>query len=193
MKSVSVFCGSSNGKDPIFSKIAFELGQKLAANDTRIVYGGAKIGLMGQVADGALKSNGEVYGVIPDFLKTKEVAHEALTKIFVVKTMHERKTKMNELSEGIIALPGGFGTMEEFFEILTWGQLGLHTKPMGILNINGFYDPLITQMDVMVENELLKAENRKMVLVGQNINDLLNQMENYQAPEIKKWITPQKT
>lgn len=193
MKSVAVFCGSSSGTKQIFSDSAFQLGAKLASKEIQVVYGGAKIGLMGLVADGALKSGGKVIGVLPSFLQTVEVAHENLSQMFVVETMHERKTKMNELSDGIIALPGGFGTMEEFFEILTWGQLGLHSKPMGLLNIDGFYDPLIDQFDVMVKNDLLKPINREMILVSSDIDDLIVQMKTYKAPLVEKWITPQKT
>lgn len=193
MKSVSVFCGSSSGSDPVYEESAYELGKALAKAGITVVYGGAKIGLMGKVAEGALDHQGEAIGVIPGFLKQKEVAHDNLSEMIVVETMHERKLKMSELSDGIIALPGGFGTMEEFFEILTWGQLGLHTKPMGLLNINNFYDALIQQFDVMVDQQLLKPINRQMVLVSNTIPDLLNQMKSYDAPDVPKWITPQKT
>ncbi|MEP5610847.1 MAG: TIGR00730 family Rossman fold protein [Cyclobacteriaceae bacterium] len=193
MKSVAVFCGASDGSLPIYSEQAQNLGEKLASDGIRVIYGGAKIGIMGKVAEGALNAGGEVIGVIPSFLQTVEVAHDSLTEMFVVKTMHERKTKMNELSDGIIALPGGFGTMEEFFEILTWGQLGLHSKPMGLLNVNGFYDSLIAQFDVMVDSQLLKSVNREMVLVSDSINDLLVKMQKYKAPSVEKWITTQRT
>ncbi|MEP1097594.1 MAG: TIGR00730 family Rossman fold protein [Cyclobacteriaceae bacterium] len=193
MKSVAVFCGANDGSLPVYSEQARHLGGRLAEIGIRVVYGGAKIGIMGKVAEGALNAGGEVIGVIPSFLQTIEVAHDNLTEMLVVETMHERKTKMNELSEGIIALPGGFGTMEEFFEILTWGQLGLHSKPMGLLNIDGFYDSLVTQFDVMVDNKLLKPDNREMVLVSNNIDDLLDRMRQYKAPAVAKWITPQRT
>ncbi len=193
MKSISIFCGSNNGTRPIYSEKAYSLGKTMAERNIRVVYGGAKIGLMGKVAKGSLDSGGEVYGVIPGFLRSKEVAHQHLTKMFVVETMHERKTKMHKLSDGIITLPGGFGTMEEFFEILTWGQLGLHSKPMGLLNIDGFYDPLVDQFDVMVKNELLKPVNREMVLINDDIDGLLTQMDNYQPPSVKKWISTERT
>ncbi len=193
MKSISVFCGSSNGLKAIYSSKARELGQTLANEGIRVVYGGAKIGLMGKVAEGALDNDGEVFGVIPTFLQSKEIAHDALTKMFEVDTMHQRKTKMHELSDAIITLPGGFGTMEEFFEILTWGQLGLHTKPMGLLNIDGFYDPLIDQLDTMVRNELLKPVNRNMVMIDDDVTNLLVKMKSYQSPSVKKWITDQET
>lgn len=193
MKSLSVFCGSNYGSKPVFGDTAYQIGATLANQNIQVVYGGAKIGIMGKVAEGALDNGGQVIGVIPEFLQTKEVAHDGLTHLYIVQTMHERKTKMYELSDGIIALPGGFGTMEEFFEILTWAQLGLHSNPMGLLNIDGFYDPLIAQFDVMVENQILKPINREMVLIDDRIDGLLEQMKNYKAPSVKKWITTQKT
>ncbi len=189
MKRIAVFCGSSPGSDPHFEATASELGLKLAAENIELVYGGAKVGLMGAVADGALSGSGKVIGVLPTFLKAKEIAHDGLTKLILVETLHERKTRMNELSDGVIAMPGGFGTLEEYFEMLTWGQLGLHKKPMGILNINGYYDELIRFMDTMVEKGLLKKMNRKMVLTSDDIDDLLNKMKAYRAPVGGKWIS----
>src|SRR5690606_15661454 len=138
MNNIVVFCGSSIGTDRVYEEQAFLLGKTLAEASLGLVYGGAKVGLMGAVADGALGHGGKVVGVLPRFLQTREIAHDGLTELFIVETMHERKTKMNELCDGIIALPGGFGTMEEFFEMLTWGQLGLHQKPVGLLNTDGF-------------------------------------------------------
>lgn len=193
MKSVSVFCGSSSGNDPVYEKEAYRLGEVLANEKITLIYGGAKIGLMGSVASGSLENGGTVVGVIPSFLKTKEVAHDHLSELIIVETMHERKSKMNELSDGIIALPGGFGTMEEFFEILTWGQLGLHEKPMALLNTNGFYSHLTSLLNQMMESEFLKKINFDMVLVSDQIENLLDQMTNYQPPEIEKWITESKT
>jgi len=188
MKRVTVFCGSSLGNDPQFQIQAKLLGQTLAKQNIELVYGGAKIGLMGAVADGALSEEGKVIGVLPKFLRSKEIAHEGLTQLILVDSMHERKTKMNELCDGVIALPGGFGTMEEFFEMLTWAQLGLHQKPVGILNINGFYDSLIVLAQTMVDGGLLKEVNQKMLLVSDNIDDLLNKMRSYVAPVVGKWI-----
>jgi len=141
MKNLTVFCGSSLGTDEIYERQAFKLGRTLAERSIGLVYGGADVGLMGAVANGCLSKGGRVTGVLPRFIKDKGIAHKNLTEMILVETMHERKTKMDELSDGVIALPGGFGTLEEFFEVLTWGQLGLHKKPVGILNINGFYDP----------------------------------------------------
>ena len=189
MKRIAVICGSSFGNDKDFELQAEKLGEKLTLENIEIVYGGANVGLMGAVANGTLKNSGKVIGVLPKFLKLKEVAHDGLTELILVDSMHERKSKMNELCDGVIALPGGFGTMEELFEMLTWGQLGLHKKPIGILNINGFYDDLISFLDKMVTNNLLKEINREMVLISDNIDELINKMKAYQAPTTGKWIT----
>ena len=155
----------------------------------QLIYGGADVGLMGAVADGALNEGGKVTGVLPRFLQSKEIAHKQLTELILVETMHERKTKMNELCDGVIVLPGGYGTMEEFFEMITWAQLGLHKKPIGILNINGFYDDLIRLVETMVEKGFLKQINREMLLICENIEELLEMMKNYQAPNVGKWIS----
>ena len=189
MKSITVFCGSSPGIDPDFGRQAVALGKTLAEKNIRLVYGGAKVGLMGMVADGALALSGTVIGVIPQFLRTKEVAHEGLTELIIVHSMHERKTKMDQLCDGVIALPGGFGTLEELFEMLTWAQLGLHQKPIGLLNTNGYYNDLINMLDKMVENGLLKQINREMLIVHEEIDGLIEEMTSYQAPEIPKWIS----
>jgi uncharacterized protein (TIGR00730 family) len=188
LKRITVFCGSSLGNDDVYSLQATLLGQTLAKQNIELVYGGAKIGLMGAVAEGALSHGGKVIGVLPKFLRSKEIAHEGLTQLILVDSMHERKTKMNELCDGVIALPGGFGTLEEFFEMLTWGQLGLHQKPTAILNINGFYDSLIALVQTMTDKGLLKEVNQKMLLTSDNINDLLSKMMNYVAPVVGKWI-----
>lgn len=193
MNRITVFCGSSFGTDNEFELQARELGKKLALENIELVYGGANVGLMGAVANGTLESLGKVIGVLPNFLKSKEIAHNELTELILVDSMHERKTKMNDLCDGVIALPGGFGTLEELFEMLTWGQLGLHKKPIGILNINGFYDNLIAFLDDMVTKGLLKEVNRKMVLVSDNIHELILKMKTYQAPTTGKWITKETT
>lgn len=193
MKRITVFCGSSSGIENIFAEQALLLGQYLATNQIGLVYGGAKVGLMGAVADGALGAGGEVIGVLPNFLKRKEIAHVNLTELILVETMHQRKMKMHELSDGVIALPGGLGTLEELFELLTWAQLGLHQKPVALLNINGFFDPLIHMMHSMVQKGFLKESNQKMLLVSSEIQDLLHQMQNYKAPDVEKWITKDKT
>ncbi len=188
MKRITVFCGSSLGTETEYQSQATLLSQTLAKNNIGLVYGGARIGLMGAVADGALSEGGEVIGVIPEFLQTKEVGHDRLTELIVVESMHERKTKMHELCDGFIALPGGFGTMEELFEILTWAQLGLHKKPIALLNTNGFYNPLIAMIQTMVDNGFLKELNQEMLLVNDSIDQLLSDMMNYQAPIVGKWI-----
>ncbi|MBS0027991.1 TIGR00730 family Rossman fold protein [Chitinophaga sp. 22321] len=190
MKSIVVFCGSSAGESPVYMQQATMLGEALAKRGLTLVYGGANVGLMGAVADGALQAGGKVIGVLPHFLQQKELAHQGLTQLILVDTMHERKTKMNELCEGVIALPGGFGTMEELFEMLTWGQLGLHKKPIGLLNVNGFYDNLIALSATMSSNGFLTAENRNMLLCSHDIHELLEKMEQYQPPAKSKWITP---
>lgn len=188
LKSIAIFCASSPGFDSVWVDSAKQVGAHFAKEEITLVYGGGKVGLMGAVADAALEQGGQVVGVIPDFLQAKEVGHRGLTELFVVDNMHERKMKMNTLCEGVIALPGGFGTLEELFEMITWGQLGLHTKPVGILNVNGFYDHLVVFIDQMVVSGLLKAENRDMLLVSDNIEDLLAKMNAYEAPKVTKWL-----
>ena len=189
MKRVTVFCGSSSGTEEIYKQKATLLGQTLAKRKIDLVYGGAKVGLMGAVANGVLNEGGKVIGVLPNFLKSKEIIHEHLTELIIVDNMHERKAKMNELCDGVIALPGGFGTLEEFFEMLTWAQLGLHKKPIAILNISGFYDSLNALIQTMVDKGFLKEVNQQMILTGENIDELLDKMENYVAPKVEKWIT----
>ena len=188
MNRIAVYCGSSSGKEGKYQEQANALGQMLAKENIELVYGGANVGLMGAVANGVLSKNGIVLGVLPAFLKSKEIAHQEVTQLIIVDTMHERKEKMAELCDGVIALPGGFGTLEELFEMLTWGQLNLHTKPIGLLNIDGFYDDLIQLMDKMLDKGFLKESNRDMLLVSQDIETLLNKMRQYKAPTGGKWI-----
>ncbi len=189
MKQITVFCGSSPGSVTIFKKQATLLGQTLAKQNIALVYGGAKVGLMGAVADGVLSEGGKVIVVLPSFLKSKEIAHDQLTELIIVESMHERKTKMFELCDGIIALPGGFGTLEELFEMLTWAQLGLHQKPIALLNTDNYYGSLIGLIQNMVEKQFLKEVNQQMLLVSDTIDDLLHQMNNYVAPAVGKWIS----
>lgn len=189
MKSITVFCGSSFGSEDIYKEQAALLGKTLAKNNIQLVYGGANVGLMGAVADGALDEGGRVVGVLPYFLQSKEIAHKQLTELILVETMHERKTKMNELCDGVIVLPGGYGTLEEFFEMITWAQLGLHQKPIGILNIDGFYNDLINLVQNMVDKGFLKQINRDMLLISDTIDELLEIMINYKAPIVGKWIS----
>lgn len=188
MKRITVFCGSSSGTESIYEVQAYTLGKTLARLNIGLVYGGAKVGLMGAVANGVMDHQGEAIGVLPHFLSSKEIAHKGLTELILVDTMHERKTKMHELCDGVITLPGGFGTMEELFEMLTWAQLGLHQKPIGILNVNGFYDELISLTQTMVDKGFLKPVNQHMLLVDATIDGLLEKMRSYVAPEVTKWI-----
>lgn len=189
MKSLCVFCGSSSGNNPEFIRSAQLLGQYLAENGITLIYGGANVGIMGAIADSTLENGGSVKGVLPKFLQGKEIAHTGLTELIICETMHERKIKMFELSQGFVALPGGFGTLEEVVEILTWQQLGFHKYPVGFLNIGGFFDHLRMFFDEMERTRLLKAENKKMALFGSSVLDLLNTMKSYKAPEVTKWIS----
>lgn len=165
----------------------------MAERNIKLVYGGASVGLMGALADGALEAGGIVIGVLPRFLQSKEIAHKKLSELILVDSMHERKMKMNELCDGVIALPGGFGTLEEFFEMLTWAQLGLHDKPIALLNIDHFYNKLLAFMEHMVNEGLLKNENLKMVLTRENPVALLEAMHNYSPPKVEKWINRKTT
>ncbi|WP_394748535.1 LOG family protein [Spongiimicrobium salis] len=188
MESIVVFCGSSDGNDEKVMEQAYQLGKNLATRGIHLVYGAAKIGVMGKVAQGALDHGGTVLGVIPEFLKVKEVFHNGLTELIVTDNMHQRKLKMHERSDGIMMLPGGFGTLEEFFEMLTWAQLGLHPYPIGILNVNSFYDPLMNMLKTMVAQGFVKQENYDMILIDESIEGLLSKMESYRPLPVPKWI-----
>ena len=193
MQRICVFCGSNPGRDPAYRAAAEQLGRTLAARGIRLIYGAGNIGLMGAVADACLAAGGEVIGVIPEALMGKEVEgrhveHRTLTRLEVVDSMHTRKARMAELSDGFIALPGGFGTFEEFCEILTWGQLGFHVKPMGLLNVQGFYDPLLAMFDRAVSDGFLRPQNRAMALASIDIDDLLARMADYQPEPVSKWL-----
>lgn len=168
-----VFCGSREGSDPRFAVTARDLGVLLARSGIGVVYGGGRIGLMGIVADAALAAGGEVIGVIPAALAEREVAHQGLSELHVVDSMHERKALMNELSAGFIALPGGFGTFEEFCEVVTWSQLGIHRKPCGLLNVAGYFDPLIGMFDRAVEQGFITDDSRAIVIVAQSCQEML--------------------
>ena len=189
MKSITVFCGASEGENPIYKQIGLETGKLLANHSIEVVFGGGKIGIMGAVADGALSAGGHVTGVIPKFLRTKEVTHYGVTNLHVVETMHERKMLMHQLSQGVMALPGGYGTLDELFEILTWAQLGMHQYPIGLLNVNGYFNHLHAFVNHMCNEGFLNATVRDLILVDDNAEQLLERMKNYQAPEIYKWIT----
>ncbi|MBE0424250.1 MAG: TIGR00730 family Rossman fold protein [Lutibacter sp.] len=188
MKKVAVFCGSSIGFNEVYRNEAIKLGNHFIENNIGLVYGGGKIGMMGILADTMIEKNGEVIGVIPGLLRHEEVAHTNITEMIVTKTMSKRKIKISKLVDGYIALPGGFGTMDEIFEALTLGQLGIETKPVGILNTNGFFNHLILQLDVMVTEGYLKQSNKEMLIISDSVTDLIAQMFNYKAPEMTKVI-----
>ena len=187
MNRICVYCGSSPGLLADYRNAATALGHTLAERGIGLVYGGASVGVMGAVADGVLEKGGEVIGVIPFALATREVAHAGLNELFVVDSMHERKAKMAELSDGFIALPGGWGTLEEIFEMLTWAQLGFHDKPCGLLNISGYFDHLLAFLDHASREGFLRRENRDMLLVDSNPVGIIQQFERYTAPHVEKW------
>ncbi len=193
MKSICVFCGSSLGSDSEFINAATEVGKLIAESKMTLVYGGANVGLMGAVASAALEAGGEVIGVMPKFLAGKEIAHKRLTKMILTESMHDRKTKMYELSEGFVALPGGYGTLEEVSELLTWQQLGLHKYPIGFLNVSGFYDHLNQFFAEMERSRLRDPDHREMALFSNNISDLLGSMSTYVAPDVTQWIEKGRT
>ena len=193
MNNICVFCGSTVGKRPEYERAAAELGRALAGRGLTVVYGGASVGLMGQVADAALDEGGEVIGVLPHGLADKERSHEGLTELHVVDSMHERKAMMEDLGDAFVALPGGMGTLEEFCEIFTWAQLGLHQKPCGLLNVAGYYDRLIAHFDHAHDEEFLWAEHRDIILVGTTPDDLLDQFAAYEPPAVTQWIDEDET
>lgn len=188
MTRFTVFCGSSTGASPVHAAVAADLGRELAGAGLGLVYGGGNVGLMGVVADAALEADGEVIGVIPRALVDRELAHHGCTELHITDNMHERKAKMAELADGFIALPGGIGTMEELFEVWTWGQLGWHSKPCALLNVHGYYDGLIAFLDTMVEQGFLRSEHRDMLIVTESVADLLDLLADYVPPQTSKWI-----
>ena len=188
MDRVCVFCGSSKGSRAIYAQSGRALGTLLASKGIGLVYGGGNVGLMGIVADAVMESGGQVIGVIPEALVQRELAHRAVTELIVVRSMHERKAKMAELSDAFIAMPGGYGTFEEFCEIITWAQLGLHRKPCAILNVEGYYDPLLALFDRAVAEGFVHPSNRQLVLQGTEPNGLLNLLAVYKPPRTEKWI-----
>lgn len=193
MKRVCVFCGSSLGSRPEYEATARQLGTLLAERNIGLVYGGAHVGLMGAIADAALLAGGEVIGVIPEALVRKEIAHQGLGDLRVVGSMHERKALMAELGDGFIALPGGCGTFEEFFEIVTWAQLGMHSKPIALLNVAGYYDSLLALLDQSIAEKFVRTEHRQLVLDAADPVQLLERMETY-VPTIRpKWIDRDET
>jgi uncharacterized protein (TIGR00730 family) len=192
VKRVCVYLGSNPGFDEAYAEATKALARELAAREIGLVYGGSNVGLMGLLANTCLEAGGEAIGVIPELLVEKEVAHTGLSKLHVVKSMHERKQKMADLSDGFIALPGGIGTLEEFFEALTWNQLGYHAKPCGLLDVKGYYTCLAEHMDRMVLNGFLMQEHRGMVLTDADPAGLLDQFKTYDPPQVDKWMEKKK-
>lgn len=187
IKSIAVYCGSSLGASPIYKQQAILFAKELVKRNITLVYGGASVGIMGTLADTVLQEGGKVIGVIPTLLEGREISHKNLTELHVVETMHQRKSKMIELADGFVALPGGFGTLEEFSEVFTWSQIGLHQKPLGIFNINDFYQPLLAMIDKMVDEKFLHKKYRHMAIVEQSPIQLLDKFESYIAPSIKTY------
>lgn len=187
VRSVCVFCGASTGVNPAYREAAIALGQTIAQRGLTLVYGGGAVGLMGIVADAAMAAGGEVIGIIPEALKNAEVGHTGLTRLEVVDGMHARKARMAELSDAFVALPGGLGTLEELFEVWTWGQLGYHAKPLGLLDVNGFYSKLGSFLDHVVEQGFVRPQHRAMLQLADSPNELLAAMDNFQAPIVPKW------
>ncbi|MFJ4391293.1 LOG family protein [Pseudomonas soli] len=191
VRSVCVFCGASIGANPAYREAAVALGQAIARRGLTLVYGGGAVGLMGTVADAAMAAGGEVVGIIPQSLMNAEIGHKGLTRLEVVDGMHARKARMAELSDAFIALPGGLGTLEELFEVWTWGQLGYHAKPLGLLDVNGFYAKLGGFLDHIVEEGFVRKQHRAMLLLGEQPDELLDGMDSFVAPVVPKWVDKQ--
>ncbi|WP_455685323.1 LOG family protein [Xenorhabdus szentirmaii] len=187
IKSIAVYCGSSLGVSEIYKESAVFFANELVKRDITLIYGGASVGIMGTVADTVLQAGGKAIGVIPTLLEEREISHKHLSELHVVETMHQRKSKMIELADGFVALPGGFGTLEEFSEVFTWSMIGLNSKPCGILNINRFYDPLISMIDKMADEQFLQEKYRNMAIVEQDPGLLLDRFNDYKVPSIKTY------
>jgi len=188
MKKVCIFCGSYQGTQPIYMTAARAMGMGLAQRNLGLVYGGGRVGLMGAVADGTLAGGGKVTGVIPQSLVDRELAHVGLTELHVVASMHQRKSMMAEIADAFVAMPGGFGTLDELFEIITWAQLGFHKKPIALLNVGGYFDPLLTFIAHMATEGFIKPEHRDALLVKSEVDGLLDALLAYHPPELEKWI-----
>jgi uncharacterized protein (TIGR00730 family) len=193
MKSVCVFCGSSTGNDPLYTDAARRMGEAIVRRDLTLVYGGGRIGLMGEIARSVLENGGRAVGVIPEALLRKELAYDDLTELHVVRTMHERKQMMADLADGFVAMPGGYGTFEEFCEVLTWSQLGIHHKPCALFNVNGYYDGMLALFDHAVAEGFVRPLHRSMVLAAAEPDVLLNAMERYEPPVVEKWLDVSRT
>jgi uncharacterized protein (TIGR00730 family) len=190
LRSICVFCGSQAGRDPGYAAAAGDVGRLLAGRGITIVYGGGHVGMMGLLAEAALQAGGKVIGVIPDGLKRRELAYANLTQLIVTRTMHERKQQMADLADAFLALPGGFGTFEEFCEIVTWAQLGMHRKPCALLNVKGYYDPMLAMFDHAVREGFIRPVHRGLVLAGDDVQALLASMAAWVPPALEQWLTP---
>lgn len=190
---MAVFCGSHTGSEPAFINAARALGNEMSRQGIELIYGGGRIGLMGVVADAVLESGGQVTGVIPAFLQAKEIAHDRLTRMITVESMHERKRIMQEMSDGFIALPGGFGTLEELFEVITWAQLGLHRKPIALFNVAGFFDTLLQFVHTMVNKGMLTPAGHDLLLMSDEVSKLIQLMRTYQPADLPTWINANET
>jgi len=188
MRRICVYCGSNPGLRPVYAEAARDLADTLVRHELELVYGGADKGIMGVIADAVLDQGGKVHGVIPKMLCEKELAHQGLTELHVVASMHERKTMMAALADGFIAMPGGYGTLEEIIEIITWGQLKFHDKPCGLLNIDGYFDHLLSYLDHANAEGFLRDENRRMLLCSDTASGLVKRFEEYTAPKVEKWM-----
>lgn len=194
IKRICVFCGSSLGARSNYTEVAQQLGKAIVSRGMELVYGGGSIGLMGVIANAVLKENGKVFGVIPKALSSREFAHPGLTELHFVTSMHERKAMMAELADAFIAMPGGFGTFEEFFEILTWAQLGLHTKPIGLLNVEGYFDLLLTFINHVLQERFIQKKHYRMIITSDNPEKLLSDLMCYKpSPQIPQWIDLRET
>jgi uncharacterized protein (TIGR00730 family) len=190
LRRVSVFCGSRDGNKPAYAEAARALGSALLAREIGLVYGGGGVGMMGTISETVKSGGGEIIGIIPRALLAREGGRDGLSELRIVRSMHERKAMMVEVSDGFIAMPGGFGTFEEFCEIVTWAQLGLHSKPVGLLNVESYFDPLVEQFDRAVKEDFAFIENRELILHETNPDRLLDLMESYQPPKVEQWIDP---
>ena len=193
IQNVVVFCASAEGNDPIYKEVAYEVGKTLAQKKLTTIYGGGKVGLMGACADGALSENGKVVGIIPDFMTPHEIAHQGVSELVTVESMHERKLQMHERSDAVLTLPGGFGTFEELFEILTWIQLGLYQKPVGILNVDGYYDALEKQLDHMVNEGLLNENHRETLFFSGRLEGIFHHFDSFEPQPGIFQIRPKET
>ena len=193
MRNICVFCGSQSGTDPRYRQIAVELGHLLAQRGHGLVYGGGHVGLMGTIADAVLEAGGDVTGVIPKPMTDRELAHETVTKLYVVSSMHERKALMASLSDAFIAMPGGYGTLEELFEVIAWAQLGIHRKPIGVLNAAGYFDALLSLVEHMIGEGFIKTKYRGLFVTAEQPQALLDALLRHQMPETRRWLTEEET